>query len=158
MSVTFASEGARRLTLTGTDDFGTSGTDTVDVTVGPMPTMPVVTVMIDAPGNGAELRADVEYALKGNAHDTGNRIFSEFVWRAAGCGIDQVIGTTPGGTTGSLPFLFPVKNSALMWRPATTGFSNCDHVELKLAVTTVDGSTGQSPEMPATVIKTYKLQ
>ena len=156
LSVSFASEGARRLTLTGTDDFGTSGSDTADVTVGPMPTTPVVTVMIDAPGNGADLRIDVEHALKGNAHDTANRIFSEFIWRAKGCGIDQVIGTTPGGTTGSLPFLFPVKNSTLMWRPATSGFSNCDQVELRLAVTTVDGPGGQT--QTPTVIQTYKLQ
>ena len=156
LSVTFASEGARRLTLTGTDDFGTSGTDTVDVTAGPMPTMPVVTVMIDAPVTGAELRTDVEHALRGHADDTGNRVFTEFVWRAVGCGINRVIGTTPGGTMGTPPLALTVKNSALMWRPAASGFSNCDRVELTLGVTTVDGAGGQTKM--ATTIQTYKLQ
>jgi hypothetical protein len=156
LTVTFASEGPRRLTLTATDAFGTTGATGVDVTVGPRPITAVVSAFIDAPASGVELRTDADFTLRGHATDTDNRVFRDFIWRAAGCGIDQVIGTTAGGTTGAPPLAFTVKNSTLVWKPMSSGFSTCDAVQLTLKATTADGA-GVGVSAPTTV-RTFKLQ
>jgi hypothetical protein len=155
LTATFASEGPRRLTLTATDAFGMSGTAFVDVTVGPRPATPVVSAFIREPIDGGELRFDLEYTLRGDASDTADRVFRDFVWRATGCGIDQVIGTTAGGTTGSPPFVFTVKTSTLKWRPSASGFSACPAVVLTLTVTPADGT---EPGLAKATVSLYRLQ
>lgn len=67
--ITFASTGARTLTLTGTDAFGATGTTTVNVTVLPPPANLPPVVNLTNPKNNVQVGPDSLLTLAGTATD-----------------------------------------------------------------------------------------
>lgn len=67
--ITFASGGARTLTLTGTDAFGATGTATVNITVLPPPSNYPPVVNISKPANNLSIGPDSVIQLVGSATD-----------------------------------------------------------------------------------------
>lgn len=130
-AVVFSSNGARTLTLTGTDSEGSIGTDTVSITVVEPPVDLPPSVLITSPANGSSISSiSSPMSLSANVSDDNDNLSAlAFEWTVTHNASTTVIGTA--------------KN--ISWTPSDTiNFSSDGTYNLifKLTVTDTGGNKG----------------